>query len=595
MVSDSKKLSLLRQEMNAKSIDLYLIPSTDPHLGEYTPDHWRIIEWLTGFSGSAATVIITQSFAGLWTDSRYFIQAENQIQDSGFVLMKPTHNEKIEYIEWIKDNLSSGNKIALDGRIISIEKIRRIENALRGKNIATDFNCDLISEIWTDRPQLPCSIAFDHSVIFCGKDRSLKIAEVRKQMAVRHIGYQLLTSTDDIMWLLNIRGSDIKYSPLLISFALVGEKQILLFIEESKIPFKLATEFDKLEIVMLPYEETEGIISTLSTESIILLNPATTSSSLYAAIPSGMKIIEDITIPTRLKAIKNGVEIENIEKVMVMDGISLTRFFYWFENRPDSEILSELSLVEKLNGLRAVNENFLGISFSTIVAYNEHGALPHYSPDQETDVVIDGPGILLIDSGGQYLGGTTDITRTIAIGKPTDKQKKDFSLVLKGMINLALARFPEGTKGSQLDLLARKALWENGLNYGHGTGHGVGFCLNVHEGPQNIGLGSGPDSDALEPGMLISDEPAIYREGEYGIRTENLILCYEDEETEFGRFLRFETESLCYIDKSLIDISLLDRKEIEWLNSYHTEVYEKLSPFLSQVEKKWLSEKTSLI
>jgi len=595
MVSDSKKLSLLRQEMNAKSIDLYLIPSTDPHLGEYTPDHWRIIEWLTGFSGSAATVIITQSFAGLWTDSRYFIQAENQLQGSGFVLMKPTHNEKIEYIEWIKDNLSSGNKIALDGRIISIEKIRRIENALRGKNIATDFNCDLISEIWTDRPQLPCSIAFDHSVIFCGKDRSLKIAEVRKQMAVRHIGYQLLTSTDDIMWLLNIRGSDIKYSPLLISFALVGEKQILLFIEESKIPFKLATEFDKLEIVMLPYEETEGIISTLSTESIILLNPATTSSSLYAAIPSGMKIIEDITIPTRLKAIKNGVEIENIEKVMVMDGISLTRFFYWFENRPDSEILSELSLVEKLNGLRAVNENFLGISFSTIVAYNEHGALPHYSPDQETDVVIDGPGILLIDSGGQYLGGTTDITRTIAIGKPTDKQKKDFSLVLKGMINLALARFPEGTKGSQLDLLARKALWENGLNYGHGTGHGVGFCLNVHEGPQNIGLGSGPDSDALEPGMLISDEPAIYREGEYGIRTENLILCYEDEETEFGRFLRFETESLCYIDKSLIDISLLDRKEIEWLNSYHTEVYEKLSPFLSQVEKKWLSEKTSLI
>ena len=596
MVLYSERLSLLRQEMNAKSIDLYIVPSTDPHLGEYIPDHWRIINWLTGFSGSAATIIITESIAGLWTDSRYFIQAENQLQGSGFMLMKPSDNEKSDFIHWIKDSLSPGSKIALDGRIFSIEKIRRIENALRGKNVASDFNCDMIAEIWTDRPQLPCSIAFEHSVIFCGKDRSLKIAEVRKQMAIRNIDYQLLTSPEDIMWLLNIRGNDIKYSPVLISFALVGEKQILLFIEESKVPLKLAAEFDKLEIVMLPYEETEGIISTLSTDSTILLNPAATSSSLYAAIPSGMKIIEDITIPTRLKAIKNRIEIENIGKVMVIDGISLTRFFHWIENSPDSEILSELSLVEKLNSMRAVNENFLEPSFSTIVAYNEHGALPHYSPVKETDALIDGPGILLIDSGGQYLGGTTDITRTIAIGKPTDKQKKDFSLVLKGMINLASAKFPEGTKGYQLDLLARKALWENGLNYGHGTGHGVGFCLNVHEGPQNIGPGSGTDSGtALEPGMLISDEPAIYREGEYGIRTENLILCFEDEVTEFGRFLRFETESLCYIDKSLIDISLLDSKEIDWLNSYHTEVFDKLSPFLSSEERIWLKEKTAAI
>ena len=415
-------------------------------------------------------------------------------------------------------------------------------------------------------------------------------------MADRNIDYQLLTSIEDIMWLLNIRGNDIKYSPLLISFALVGVEQILLFTDESKIPLKLAIEFDRLEIVMLPYEETEGIISTLSTDSTILINPFTTSSNLYTAIPSGMKIIEDLSIPTLLKAIKNRVEIENIEKVMVVDGISLTRFFHWIENTPDSETLSELSLIEKLNSLRAVNENFLGPSFSTIVAYNEHGALPHYVPNRETDIVIDESGILLIDSGGQYLGGTTDITRTIAIGKPSNKQKKDFSLVLKGMISLASARFPEGTKGYQLDLLARKALWENGLKYGHGTGHGVGFCLNVHEGPQNIGIGSGADlKTALVPGMLISDEPAIYREGEYGIRIENLILCYEDEETEFGRFLRFETESLCYIDKSLIDISLLDKKEIEWLNSYHSEVYEKLSPHLSQVEKKWLSEKTSHI
>jgi Xaa-Pro aminopeptidase len=306
-----------------------------------------------------------------------------------------------------------------------------------------------------------------------------------------------------------------------------------------------------------------------------------------------MKIIEDITIPTRLKAVKNKVEIENIGKVMVKDGVALTRFFFWLEQNCGSEQFSELSLGERLNNFRSESENYIGPSFSTIVAFNEHGALPHYSATKESDIQIGTSGILLIDSGGQYLDGTTDITRTIAIGRPTDRQKRDFTMVLKGTINLTLAKFPAGTNGYQLDLLARKALWENGLNYGHGTGHGVGFCLNVHEGPQNIGQEIGRDSKTvIEPGMLISDEPAIYREGEYGIRIENLILCFEDEETEFGQFLKFDTVSLCYIDKSLIDISLLDQKEIDWLNSYHMDVFERLNPYLTKQEKLWLKEKT---
>ena len=593
MSSFIENLILLRGIMKEKRIDAYIIPSSDPHLGEYITDHWRIIAWLTGFSGSSATVVITDTFAGLWTDSRYFIQAEVQLSGSGFVLMKPVLSEKKDFIGWITENITSGSKIALDGRIFSVEQTRKIVKSLEGKNILFDFDCDLISGIWTDRPLMPNSPAFDHSARFCGMERTIKIIEVRNQMKLKEVDYHLLTSLDDIMWMLNIRGSDINYSPLLISFAIVGEEQVLFFTDENRIPLKLASEFDKLEIVLLPYEETASILSTLSPDSTILLNPSTTSSSLFNSIPRGMKIIEDVTIPTSLKAVKNRVEIGNIRKVMVKDGVALTRFFFWLEQNYGSEPFSELSLGERLNSFRSEGENYLGPSFSTIVAFNEHGALPHYSATKESDIQIGASGILLIDSGGQYLDGTTDITRTISIGRPTDMQKRDFSLVLKGMINLALAKFPAGTKGFQLDLLARKALWENGLNYGHGTGHGVGFCLNVHEGPQNISQGGGRDSKTvIEPGMLISDEPAIYREGEYGIRIENLILCFEDEETEFGQFLKFDTVSLCYIDKSLIDISLLDQKEVGWLNSYHAEVYEKLSPYLTEQEKFWLKEKT---
>jgi Xaa-Pro aminopeptidase len=415
-------------------------------------------------------------------------------------------------------------------------------------------------------------------------------------MRLKGLDYQLLTSPEDIMWLLNIRGNDTKYSPLLLSYAIIDLTQILLFIDESKIPLKLASEFDRLDTVMLPYEEIEGMLSVLPLHTTMHLNPLTTSSQLFDSIPKGITIIEGVTIPTLLKAVKNRVEIENIGKVMIKDGVALTKFFYWLEQNSGSDSLSELSAGEKLDTFRSENEYYLGPSFSPIVAFNDHGALPHYSASVESDYVIGKNGILLVDSGGQYLDGTTDITRTIAIGKPSARQKLDYSLVLKGMINLAQAKFPEGSKGYQLDFIARKALWEKGLNYGHGTGHGVGFCLNVHEGPQSISPLFGTESKTIiQAGMLISDEPAVYRTGEYGIRTENLLICFKDEETEFGKFLKFETVSLCYIDKTLIDISLMDQKEIDWLNAYHSEVYEKLSPYLSPEEKTWLKNKTSLL
>jgi Xaa-Pro aminopeptidase len=595
MHPSAEKLALLRNSMKENNIDAYLIPNSDPHMSEYVTDYWLINRWLTGFTGSASTVVVTDSFAGLWTDSRYFVQAEKQLAGSGFTMMKSIPSEKKDPFDWIAGALVAGNIVGLDGRILSVGRLRKLEALTKEKGILINMECDLITELWIDRPNAVASPAFDHRVEFCGKERELKIEEVREEMRRLKAGYHLLTSLDDIMWLLNIRGNDLKYSPLLLSFAIIDDSQILFFTEEGKIPFRLAMEFDKTGIIMLPYEETAGMVSTLDPESSILITPGTTSAELYYSIPKGMNIIEDISIPGKMKAIKNRTEIESIGRVMIKDGAALTKFFFWMEKNSDSVPMSELSLSEKLTHFRSEQEYFLNSSFSSIIAYNEHGALPHYSATSETDSVVGQPGMLLVDSGGQYLDGTTDLTRTISLGRPTAQQKNDFTLVLKGNINLALAKFPVGTKGSQLDILARKALWEKGLNYGHGTGHGVGFCLNVHEGPQSISPAANDAKAPIEAGMLISDEPAIYREGEYGIRLENLIICYEDEETEFGKFLKFDTVSLCYIDKNLIEIALLDKREIDWLNLYHSEVYEKLSPHLTKEEKEWLKDKTSPI
>ncbi len=596
MNSSKNNLAALRSLMAENKISVYLIPSADPHLGEYIPDHWRIIRWLTGFTGSAATVVVTESFAGLWTDSRYLIQAKEQLQDSGFELVPPGINGNNDSLNWIKDNVENGKTVAFDGRIFSISRMRKLNEAMESKNIVFRSDADLISELWNDRPSMPSEPAFDHPLIFCGKSREVKLTEVRDRMKKQGADYHLLTSPDDIMWLLNIRGRDTKYSPLLASFAIVGPDQVLLFVDETKIPFRIAMEFDKLGIVILPYDETDGVLSSFSDDESIIITPGNTSVALFDSINPSLKIIESISIPSQIKAVKNKIEIENIYKVMVKDGIALTRFFFWLEQKAGSLAMTELSLGEKLDEFRSLQENFLGLSFGTIVAWNEHGAHPHYRATKETDSEISLSGILLIDSGGQYLDGTTDITRTNAIGRPTSKQKKDFTLVLKGMVNLAAAKFTAGTKGYQLDTLARGPLWDKGLNFGHGTGHGVGFCLNVHEGPQSISPSlSGGGQYPFEAGMLTSDEPALYREGEYGIRTENLLLCYEDEETEFGRFLKFDIVSLCYIDKNLIDKSLLNDNEIKLLNDYHSMVYDRLSPFLSDEEKVWLREKTDEI
>lgn len=590
MITAEEKLKTLRSVMKRKAVDVFIVPHSDPHIGENIADHWKIIPWLTGFTGSAATVIITRDFAGLWTDSRYFLQAEGELKGSGFILMKPDIHELQDHLGWLSSNIEAGQTAGLDGRIFPIVAFRKLQDKLKGKDIRFITDFDPVSEIWSERPTVSFSRVHDHRLDFSGKDREWKISRLREEIRRKGADLCLLTSPEDIMWLLNIRGGDLPFNPVCFSYALAGALQILLFIDEKKVPGHLASEFDRLGIVMLPYSEAAGMLSTLTGAETILIDPATTNLALYNSIPSTLKIVEDVSPVLLLRAVKNSAEIRNISLTMIKDGVALTRFFKWIDENRGLVPMTELSLAVRLYEMRARQEEFLGPSFQTIIAFNDHSALPHYTATRESDATIGEKGILLVDSGGHYYGGTTDITRTISLGSPTPQQRKDFTLVLKGHIALANARFPLGTRGYQIDILARKYLWDNGMNYGHGTGHGVGYCLGVHEGPQSISPAG--NRTAIEPGMLLSNEPAVYREGEYGIRTENLLICYEDEETEFGTFLKFDTVSLCYIDKNLIDRSLLNEEEIGWINSYHSEVFDKLSGDLTVEERSWLREKT---
>jgi Xaa-Pro aminopeptidase len=589
-----KRLAAVRELMMKKGTDALIVPSTDPHLGEYVPDHWRVIRWLTGFTGSAATVIITNGFAGLWTDSRYFLQAEKQLEDSGFELVKLKVPHSYEHIEWLGNRLKKGSRVAVDGRLISAGHMELMRAQLKAKKIRLTMKSDLIAHLWLERPPLPSGMAFAHPMQYAGESRADKINRVRQKMKEMKADYQLLTSCDEVMWLLNIRGSDIRYSPLLLSFAIVSADQVLLFTDEEKIPAAMKADFDRDNVVLLPYDILTSVLGAMPEKSSIILSPATTSATICSAIPKTIGITREISIPARLKAIKNETEIKNLREVMIKDGIALTRFFHWLGKNVGRDELTELSASAMLESFRMEQEGYRGPSFETIAAYNGHAALPHYVPCPGTDVRLNRSGIFLLDSGGQYYGGTTDVTRTVALSEPDDEMKRDFTLALKGTIDLAMIRFPYGTRGYQIEVLARLALWENGLNYGHGTGHGVGSYLNVHEGPQTIGSAATGDlKTVLEPGMLTSDEPAIYREGRYGFRTENLILCMKDGTTDYGQYLRFETMTICYIDRCLVEVSLLNDRELQWLNEYHEIVYSLLKEGLSAEERRWLKANTA--
>lgn len=589
-MTTKEKLQALREAMQTQGIAAYIIPSADPHQGEYVADHWKSRTWISGFTGSAGTVVVTAEHAGLWTDSRYFLQAEAQLDGSGVALHKLGVPHTPEHLQWIMENLAAGSKVGLDGRLFSVGQVRRMAKLFYEKKIELNANLDLIEKIWTDRPPLPQPPIFEHEVRFAGASRQQKLAQVREKMG--KADFYLISTLDDVAWLFNLRGRDVACNPVFYAYAIVGKDLAWLFIENEKVPTELKMQLNQDGILLMPYNGLEAFLKNIPEGKTALLDLATTSNQAFSAIAS-QNVLEGENLVAELKAIKNPTEIKLLKETMARDGAALVRIFRWLEMTLEKRSVPEAEVAERLAAFRSGLDNYFGDSFDAIVGYNGNGAIIHYHPQHGTCANIEKNGILLLDSGGQYLDGTTDITRTIALSPPSAAQKMDFTLVLKGVLGLSMAKFPKGTNGVQLDTLARSPIWQHLVNFGHGVGHGVGFFLNVHEGPHGFSpVGNSPRSGkAVEPGTVTSNEPGIYRAGDYGIRTENLILCVEDSENEFGKFYRFETLTLFPIDINLIDKNMLTEPEQLWLNTYHDECFEKISPHLDADEKAWLRQK----
>lgn len=590
-MSVNNNISALRQQMAKNKFDAYIIPGSDPHQSEYAADHWKARKWISGFTGSAGNVVVTNDHAGLWSDSRYFIQAAKELKGTKMKLHKLKVAHTSEFIAWILENVKSGGKIGCDGMLFSVGQIQRMEKIFKENNIKLDYSKDLLTEAWGNRPTLPTNEIFEHKVKYAGKSRSKKLETIRAEMKSQNADYHFVSTLDDIAWIFNIRSSDVECNPVSIAYAVIGLRYAYLFIDKKKVPMRLRKEFQRDGIILKRYDGIFDYLKNLNKSKSILVDPSTTNMKLYNAIPQ-KQVIHGKTISTPLKALKNNTEVKHIKNAMIKDGVALTRLFMWLEKTLETGTVTEVEVAKKLSGFRAEQGEYHGESFDAIVGYKDNGAIVHYRPEEGSCATIKNEGILLLDSGGQYEDGTTDITRTVALGKPTKEQKRNFTSVLKGHIGLAELKFPKGTRGNQVEILARQHLWQDGLNYGHGTGHGVGFFLNVHEGPQSIGSGiTAKAATVLEAGMLTSNEPGFYKTGEYGIRIENLILAVEAEKTAYGQFLKFESVTLFPIDKNLIDYPMLTKREVKWLEVYHKEVYATLSPFLNRKEKAWMKGK----
>jgi Xaa-Pro aminopeptidase len=580
-----EKITLLRALMKEKNIDAYIINGSDPHLSEYVPEKWRTREWISGFTGSYGRVVVTSDKSALWTDSRYFLQAEAELKGSGIIMMKDRQIDSIPHEDWILSELPPNGVIGIDGLTISATEEKRLTNKLGAKSIALNQSIDLVSAIWDNRSALPEYPAFDYSIKFAGISRTEKIDLIRQHLRTKGADGTIISMLDDLAWTFNIRGKDIDYNPLVTSYGFIDQERTILFIDPLKIQEDLKALLIKDDIELMDYKSIIPFLQNLTLKSYYI-DPDRTNSLICNLIQKNCQLIEGLSIPTLLKSVKNEIEISGMKEAHQRDGVAMINFLYWITTNIAKEKITELSVCNKLMEFRSQQEYFVGESFHSIVGYQAHGAIVHYHVTKDTDLTIEPKGILLIDSGGQYLDGTTDITRTITLGDVTQEQQKDFTLVLKGMIQLAKVVFPVNTKGNSLDILARKALWYNNLDYGHGTGHGVGHFLCVHEGPASIRQDS--NQEPIREGNILSDEPGIYREGEYGIRIENLILCRKDKWTEFGSFLGFDTLTLCPIDKKLIDIELLTDDEISWMNDYHLRIFEEASSFLDQNVLEWL-------
>ena len=585
-------LNNLREVMKKENVDYYIIPSGDSHQSEYVPEYYKGRAYVSGFTGSAGTLLVGIEESYLWTDGRYFIQAEKELNGSGIKLMKMNIPGYPSLIEWIKNNVKEGKALAFDGSTISTNEYKNYKELSEKNGFNIKMDKDFLNEIWSDRPELSKEKIFIHDIKYCGRCTSEKLQEVRDEMKKLEGENYVIASLDDIAWLFNIRGNDIAYNPVALAYALISDNEAVLYIDEEKVANDDKRRLEAQGVTLKPYNDIYKDIKNV-TESIII-DGAKVNGKLYYLISEDVKIIENLNITTSLKAVKNEVEIKNMEVSQVRDGVAMVKFIKWLKENVGKINMTEISASDKLEERRAKGEYFKGVSFNTIAGYKDHAAMMHYSATEESQYELNSEGMLLIDSGAQYLDGTTDITRTFILGSITEEEKRDFTLVLKSHIALATTIFLKGTNGCNLDAIARRPLWKYGMDYKCGTGHGVGFFLNVHEGPQ--GIRPFGNTIALEPGMILTNEPGVYKENKHGIRTENTLLVTKAfKNDEMGEFYKFDTISYCPIDLEGVDVSLLDEEEREWLNNYHRTVYEKLSPYLTEEEKKFLEKETRSI
>ena len=587
----AERMKCLRGLMEKNEIDAFVVPSADSHQSEYVADHWKCRAWLSGFSGSAGTVAVLKDKAGLWTDGRYFIQAEAELSGSGIDLFKMQMPDVPELIDWLVDELPSGASVAVDGRQLTASDAERWHEKLEKKNIMLRLDLDLISEIWTDRPALPSGPVQRHPVGFAGRPATEKLTEIRTLMSEKEAEAYLLSSLDDIAWLFNIRGTDVLYCPVVLSYALIDGEQATLFVDESKIGSEVRSSLKAEGIVIAPYDDVAEALGALDPGTTLVLDDKRVNAFLRQSIPEDCEIVCEKQLTALPKARKNETELEQWARIQEQDGAAMVRFWKWLSEKLPSGGVTECSAADQLEVFRREGPDCVDLSFSSISGYGPNAAMMHYFPRRETCATMEPKGFYLIDSGGQYSGGTTDITRTFACGELSDEQRTDYTLVLKGVINLSRAKFLKGSAGNNLDILARQPLWEQGLDYKCGTGHGVGHYLNVHEGPQNFSQHKKSDTP-FEPGMILTIEPGVYKEGRHGIRTENMVVVEADCETECGTFYRFRTLTLCPIDTAPLKTELLSAVEIAWLNDYHQTVLEKLSPHLDTETAAWLETKT---
>jgi Xaa-Pro aminopeptidase len=590
----SERLSALRKFMKTRHLDAFIVPSTDPHLSEYPPKRWECRKWITGFTGSAGTAVITMKQAGVWTDSRYFLQAAQQLEGTGFDLFKMGMPETPDMIDWIVEQVGNGGKVGIDGMVYATSEAKTLKNKLESKGIALETRFNPFEEIWKDRPEIPQNKIFTLPEEITGESTKNKIERIVEEIEKAGAEGIVIATLDAVAWTFNIRGNDVEYNPVAVAYGYVSKNESVLFIDPDKLTPPIASELQSQGVKTANYNHIFDYIEELPEKTTICVTESKINYTLYQHLSARCKVI-DLPSPIDLmKSMKNETELNGFRRAMVKDGIALTRFYMWLEKTVPTGTVTEMTIAEKLREFRSQQEQYMGESFGTIAGYAAHGAIVHYSATPESNSIIEPRGLLLIDSGAQFMHGTTDITRTVALGEIAPQMKSDYTKVLKGHIALATAIYPEGTRGSQLDILARKPLWDNCETYWHGTGHGIGHFLNVHEGPQNIRTEENPTP--LKQGMVTSNEPGIYRTDQYGIRIENLVVTQEYKKTEdFGTFYHFETLTLCPIDTKPIETERLTEKEKTWLNNYHRMVYDKLQHHLNEEEKAWLKEKTKAI